>query len=713
MHFSYILVLPLLFVFFSCAHVIKNPPDQQEIAKIKQSVQRIDASNSDSFIMPLQTNTRWATQYLAAKSFLDKNQLDQACHYFSLLHKEKKFPLKNMIPYYILSTCKFDRDQLIDFLDKYNDDTPEWLTSKYFSQALILVQKFDLDQHIAKYYFKLAKLKRTSKEKEQYILEALKHDNLDEYRNELYKIAPRFKDNISIEESISIASDFSSNRDMKDARYYYSKVIDSDLFDINDKILAHDKSRKTYKLERDKESFLTATINFCSYLENLKDKDLKQIDEKKLQGNINDKIFDCHLEIARTSWTLEKNKEALKQLQRMMHLFIDVKKYLSNDKDTNEERIAQIYVTQSQIHFENKKNKIGLKELLSANEKIETVKNLTLIEKIKWSLGLYYYQNHKLNNALKYWEEYLANNSNSLNRDKFEYWTARAYAKLNNKSKSNEIFNNLMQKGPFTFYGIMAQKELQIPFSPIKGSMPSLNLTDLPYEIQWPLMLNDQEILHEYVKNSKQQIVSENLFQTLAIYFLSNVHEKSLQAFFTCSEQEKATILKSFPNYVFPNPYQIVLRQLGQDKSVDPALALSIIRQESAFNQYARSFADAFGPMQIIPEKAKVLAEELQIEYGGYSDLYKPEINIKLGSYLLSKILKEFKNNLIITVASYNAGEDAVKRWEKKWATDDYMEFIEKIPYNETKQYVKLILRNYIIYKQLSTDKPFMFPNVW
>ena len=129
------------------------------------------------------------------------------------------------------------------------------------------------------------------------------------------------------------------------------------------------------------------------------------------------------------------------------------------------------------------------------------------------------------------------------------------------------------------------------------------------------------------------------------------------------------------------------------------------MRQESAFNPDARSHMDAFGLMQLIPQVAKASARANAINYKKPEDLYKPHINIPLGSAHLRKLWDHYNGQLVLTVASYNASQKAIAGWLKTRFRGDSLEFIEDIPYEETRNYVKLVLRNMITYQAISSSK--------
>jgi hypothetical protein len=162
---------------------------------------------------------------------------------------------------------------------------------------------------------------------------------------------------------------------------------------------------------------------------------------------------------------------------------------------------------------------------------------------------------------------------------------------------------------------------------------------------------------------------------------------------------KKETLNPLSLTYLYPTQYLSRLQKMKSD--FDPIIALSLIRQESAFNKNARSHVGARGLMQIMPNTGKRLHKKLRTH-----QLYNPKLNIKIGTKYLKKLLKRYDDNLVYTLAAYNAGESRVKRWKKELFHDDaILENIEKIPFLETRKYVKLIFRNIFFYKLLGEDR--------
>ncbi len=149
---------------------------------------------------------------------------------------------------------------------------------------------------------------------------------------------------------------------------------------------------------------------------------------------------------------------------------------------------------------------------------------------------------------------------------------------------------------------------------------------------------------------------------------------------------------KDVAELLFPVRYwrEIVENSQG----TDPILVKSLIRQESAFNPTARSRARAFGLMQLIYPTAKIFGVKKP------RDLLRPDVNIRAGTKFLNQLIQEF-GSVEMALAAYNAGPEVVHEWKKRYPTDNMDLFVEMIPYTETREYVRLIHRNYRIYQSL------------
>lgn len=162
-------------------------------------------------------------------------------------------------------------------------------------------------------------------------------------------------------------------------------------------------------------------------------------------------------------------------------------------------------------------------------------------------------------------------------------------------------------------------------------------------------------------------------------------------------------IPRSFLQVLFPRSYWQALKQDSQANGLDPYLVASLIRQESEFNPGAISPANAYGLMQILPSVGKNLAKEAKLRPFSAARLLEPEANIKLGTRYFREMV-DSNGGVEYALAAYNAGANRVSDWRSAGQFRDVAEWVESIPFTETREYVQAIMRNVAVYKKIYED---------
>jgi soluble lytic murein transglycosylase len=152
---------------------------------------------------------------------------------------------------------------------------------------------------------------------------------------------------------------------------------------------------------------------------------------------------------------------------------------------------------------------------------------------------------------------------------------------------------------------------------------------------------------------------------------------------------------------IFPQPYWGALTEDAREDGVDPFLVASLIRQESEFNPNAVSRANAYGLMQLLPSTAKGIAKRQGEKHFQTAELLNPETNLKLGTADLRSAIAKYGGQVEYALASYNAGDTPVRAWIAENNYKDIPEWVESIPYTETREYVEAIVRNRELYRAL------------
>lgn len=149
----------------------------------------------------------------------------------------------------------------------------------------------------------------------------------------------------------------------------------------------------------------------------------------------------------------------------------------------------------------------------------------------------------------------------------------------------------------------------------------------------------------------------------------------------------------------YPLPYENSIRRWSEKEGMDPMLTAGLIRQESAFLPEARSGANAMGLMQLLPKTARRVAGSAKVRYS-HALLFDPDYNVHLGTIYFSGLHKDF-GSVESALAAYNAGEDRVAQWTNGQNYREIAEFVDSIPFTETREYVQIVTRNAEIYRKL------------
>ncbi len=174
--------------------------------------------------------------------------------------------------------------------------------------------------------------------------------------------------------------------------------------------------------------------------------------------------------------------------------------------------------------------------------------------------------------------------------------------------------------------------------------------------------------------------------------------KRALPGYFTLKLEE---LPRPMWEALFPRLYWEDLKSNAEENNLDPFLVAAIVRQESEFRADAVSRARAMGLMQLLPKTGRVLARELKIKPYSTNRLMDPSLNLKLGTRYFRDRLDEFGGTAEYALAGYNAGPHRVHEWLGQGQYRDIHEFVESIPFTETREYVQAIKRNVMVYRRL------------
>ena len=256
------------------------------------------------------------------------------------------------------------------------------------------------------------------------------------------------------------------------------------------------------------------------------------------------------------------------------------------------------------------------------------------------------------------------------------------------------------------YYGFLASERLQ---QPLNLNMERTRISDqeLLQVSQWPavrrareLFLMDEERLARLEWEHLIRRTDERERSVLAhLATLWGWYHPAIRAAYRSEAYNDLEIR-------FPTAYGPVVTKYAQDNGVPQDWVFSLIRQESAFLARARSPVGAMGMMQIMPRTARQLSRELGIPTPSTSAMLTPEVNVRLGTHYMSQLLHRFDGNQILATAAYNAGPHRADAWQPEYLPVPGDIWVEAIPFNETRDYVKNILTYQAIYRHHLGQEP-------
>lgn len=325
---------------------------------------------------------------------------------------------------------------------------------------------------------------------------------------------------------------------------------------------------------------------------------------------------------------------------------------------------------------------------------------------------------NKFKDVLKLSEKYNLLEDADKYGSRISFWLAYSLDQVGEKTLATHLFKTIAKTRDVSYYSILSRKFVGSPTQiaeakPESDLLSQKEVSEFPKELQFAAKrinlwssLSENDFLTLEIGEALDSIKSpeQNRKFLIALGDLFNSQGNFLETFkLLHSHIYRGDIepRKSEYSLLFPTPFLSEIRKLSL--GIDPLVILSLMRQESAFNPRAMSPVGARGLMQLMPATARRYSKRVRT-----SALLKPETNIKIATQYLRMLLEMHDGNLVYTLASYNAGENRVKRWKKEiFISDNPLIQVELIPYKETRNYVKLIYRNIHFYQNLlETDVP-------
>lgn len=353
----------------------------------------------------------------------------------------------------------------------------------------------------------------------------------------------------------------------------------------------------------------------------------------------------------------------------------------------------------------------------------------------QWREGWVLYRTGRYPEAIGVWQQ-IVDQRDSEFEPQALYWIARSYGR-NGRAKSRDLFQVLCKRYPYTYYCQLAQgrtdlsiiassetaKTLEEPVavavadpSPVDTDQEPVRKDERRKEVeQQPAYQRavelrtlglEQDAARELTALTDRYSQDPNVLTTLSM-LLNEVgaYHHALRLvrtrFRDRLERTGGSVADGLWSVAYPTGLLRTIKAQGVE-GVDPFLVAAIIREESQYDRRAVSRVGAIGLMQIMPATANAVAQRHRLPGVVREDLFDQDTNIQIGVRYVQQLLTQFSGNVVQTIAAYNAGPIAVESWATVYRGRSEDEFVELIPFQETRQYVKRVLRSYKEYVRLA-----------
>jgi soluble lytic murein transglycosylase len=301
------------------------------------------------------------------------------------------------------------------------------------------------------------------------------------------------------------------------------------------------------------------------------------------------------------------------------------------------------------------------------------------------------------------------------------YWRGRLYESVEHKpAQAAANYRTLIRVYQHFFYAQMARQRLAAMGDAQPAAVPQLdNMQSAPvpaleesFPVDSPHLAKARLLanagLSEYIAQEIAADPDSSSWSALAeaqIYASYGDAFRAIRTMKRALPSASSASIQSIPlaywRILFPQPWWETIKAESAKNHLDPYLVASLIRQESEFSPSAVSRANACGLMQLLPSEGKSLAREEGIDHFQSFQLFDPATNIRLGTRYLRKTLDKFGGVTEYALAAYNAGDSRVQDWQAAGPYSGMDEFVESIPFTETREYVEAISRNIEMYKAI------------
>jgi peptidoglycan lytic transglycosylase len=344
-----------------------------------------------------------------------------------------------------------------------------------------------------------------------------------------------------------------------------------------------------------------------------------------------------------------------------------------------------------------------------------------------WRLGWLAYLRGDVKDAAQQWARLVDSPGGRVYRTAAIYWRARATEQLTGARSARRLYAQALAEAPRGYYGMLAADRMKgeagvdgdanaLPGERAKATGASLvfpadpaaALAEDPGFVRVELLRRIG--LVEYAWQELEDVVHRATGDTVRLYGFSSAYVRDerfhmalrifRRHFAGLAAADDPALPRTFWEMLYPLGWGEDIGEAARRASLDPFLVAAVVREESSFYPRALSRAGARGLMQLMPATARPMAEVRGLPFNAGDLLDDPGANLEIGAAFLSGLIKEF-GDVRLAVAAYNAGPGRLRQWWKARRTSDIEAFVEQIPYDETRQYVKRVMLSWREYTRI------------
>jgi soluble lytic murein transglycosylase len=327
-------------------------------------------------------------------------------------------------------------------------------------------------------------------------------------------------------------------------------------------------------------------------------------------------------------------------------------------------------------------------------------------------LGQIHFQAGEHEAAAQVFEGYLADFPDGRRWDEAAYWAARSRAAVGDVDGAEAHLDLILSRAPLSYYAVLVSDFRSVPFAPeiVQVQVPDPIPGWVAVGVRSLDLIDEAglEDAHAVAVARLMEQASEDPVALLALGEALNARGVTWRGI-NLGWAAKATGLdwdERILKVIYPFPGREAVEREARERGLDPFIVAGLIRQESAFWPEAVSAAGAVGLMQVMPATGRQLARSLGPADFSRATLFSSEVNVHLGSAFLADLLERFGPDLPFALAAYNAGPTRMTRWSGFPEVEDPLRFTERVPFAETRGYLKAVQRNAAIYRWLYSDGP-------